>query len=257
MVDPVAQGAATAQPTGRDPVGQAEALDLEAGGVGVALDGERVERLAEPAAVLAGGLAAGGGRVRDRPGHRHRLRERRRAGAEPGHQRPQVRPVARRGAGGVGMRASGRGGRSGAGGPSRGARSRRDSSTGRSPAGASAAQQREVLADPDARASWWRSCRSSPRISAGASGLGSQVSSWLGPPHRKIRMHDFARPNPSGLAAAARLRYSSGNPNPAIARAPARIADRREIPRPRRNSRQPRRRSISGPPIAASPVFNH
>ena len=60
-----------------------------------------------------------------------------------------------------------------------------------------------------------------PRISAGASGLGSQVSSWLGPPHMKISMHDFARPNPSGPAVAARLRYSSGNPSPAIARAPA------------------------------------
>ena len=40
--------------------------------------------------------------------------------------------------------------------------------------------------------------RNGPRISSGASGLGSQVSSWLGPPHRKIRMHDFARPNPFG-----------------------------------------------------------
>jgi hypothetical protein len=45
-----------------------------------------------------------------------------------------------------------------------------------------------------------------PRISAGASGFGSQVSSWLGPPHMKIIKHDFARPNPTGPAAVARLR---------------------------------------------------
>ena len=30
-----------------------------------------------------------------------------------------------------------------------------------------------------------------PRISLGASGLGSQVSSWLGPPDSQIRMTDF------------------------------------------------------------------
>ncbi len=37
----------------------------------------------------------------------------------------------------------------------------------------------------------------SPRISEGESGLRSQVSIWLGPPHWKIRMHDLARPKPA------------------------------------------------------------
>jgi hypothetical protein len=31
-----------------------------------------------------------------------------------------------------------------------------------------------------------------PRISAGASGLRSQVSRWLGPPHNKMKMHDLS-----------------------------------------------------------------
>ena len=40
-----------------------------------------------------------------------------------------------------------------------------------------------------------------PRISAGASGLGSQVSSWLGPPHWKMRMQERARPKPGAFEA--------------------------------------------------------
>src|SRR5215472_2098619 len=31
-----------------------------------------------------------------------------------------------------------------------------------------------------------------PRISSGAFGLRSQVSRWLGPPHRRMKMHDFS-----------------------------------------------------------------
>src|SRR3954452_3083011 len=31
-----------------------------------------------------------------------------------------------------------------------------------------------------------------PRISSGAPGLRSQVSRWLGPPHRRMKMHDFS-----------------------------------------------------------------
>ena len=82
-----------------------------------------------------------------------------------------------------------------------------------------------------------------PRISAGASGLGSQVSSWLGPPHWKIRMHDFARPNPGRrprAPALARPRNSSGKrqaraspgPPPGAPRAgkAAGIPDRRRSP---------------------------
>jgi hypothetical protein len=37
---------------------------------------------------------------------------------------------------------------------------------------------------------------SSPRISCGESGFGSKVSSWLGEPYIKRRMHALARPNP-------------------------------------------------------------
>ena len=70
-----------------------------------------------------------------------------------------------------------------------------------------------------------------PRISLGASGLGSQVSMWLGPPHWKIRMQDFARPNPEPEAessAIARPRSNAGNPRPSDPSTPARSASRRE-----------------------------
>src|SRR5688572_18811419 len=46
--------------------------------------------------------------------------------------------------------------------------------------------------------------RNSPRISAGASGLGSNVSMWLGPPAIQRRMQDLGR-GPPGAAAARRL----------------------------------------------------
>src|SRR5450755_3202967 len=36
----------------------------------------------------------------------------------------------------------------------------------------------------------------SPRILSGASGLGSQISMWLGPPCRKTMITDFALPKP-------------------------------------------------------------
>src|SRR5687767_11863809 len=38
-----------------------------------------------------------------------------------------------------------------------------------------------------------------PRISAGAAGLRSQVSRWLGPPHRSTKMHDFSAAPCRGL----------------------------------------------------------
>ena len=40
----------------------------------------------------------------------------------------------------------------------------------------------------------------SPRMLAGASGLGSQMSMWLGPPCRKIMMTFFALPKPRAPA---------------------------------------------------------
>ena len=36
----------------------------------------------------------------------------------------------------------------------------------------------------------------SPRMPSGASGLGSNVSNWLGAPHRKTRMQASARVRP-------------------------------------------------------------
>src|SRR5438034_7283076 len=42
-----------------------------------------------------------------------------------------------------------------------------------------------------------RSVLNSPRILDGASGFGSQMSRWLGPPWRKIRMTDLALPQPA------------------------------------------------------------
>ena len=90
-------------------------------------------------------------------------------------------------------------------------------------------EQREVLADPDARRPV-AIVPNSPRISAGASGLGSHVSSWLGPPHWKIRMHDrpgqsrrlvatvSAPPRAAEAVPAAPDPSSSGHP-PAVPRA--------------------------------------
>ena len=143
---------------------------MEVRGVRVALDAERVERLAEPAAVLAGRPAAGRGGVRDRPGHGHR-----RAASRPRVGRGAA-PPARRGA------------------ASRAATDRRRRSCGvgaRWPvrtrwavercAGSSWLidrtiasrcvrwrQQREVLADPDAR-------RAASRSAEAAADLGRRV----------------------------------------------------------------------------------
>src|SRR5687768_1860641 len=78
----------------------------------------------------------------------------------------------------------------------------------------------------------------SPRMLSGASGLGSQMSRWLGPPWRKMKMKFLAEPKPARLAASAgaapaprasswsrlaRLRPSSPAP-------PTRSSSRRETP---------------------------
>ena len=123
------------------PSGRVRPPTLEAGGVRVALDGERVERLAEPAGVLPGGPAAGGRGVGDGPGHRHARRQRRPLRRpDLRHDRAEVRPILRRGAARRRNTAAGRGGRSAAGGRWRGGPGRRGSSTGRSPASPSAAR---------------------------------------------------------------------------------------------------------------------
>ena len=54
----------------------------------------------------------------------------------------------------------------------------------------------------------------SPRISAGALGLGSNVSKWLAPPARKIKMHEISRfPLFKPLPPATRKTCGSPNPN--------------------------------------------
>src|SRR5687767_13747926 len=72
----------------------------------------------------------------------------------------------------------------------------------------------------------------SPRMLEGASGLGSQMSMWLGPPWRKIMKTDFARASifvPAFAEAASSLR-NSGALNPSNDRPPARNNSRRDQP---------------------------
>ncbi len=90
----------------------------------------------------------------------------------------------------------------------------------------------------------------SPRISSGASGLGSNVSSWLGEPYRKSRMHAFARPKPGrldeGMASPARASAScdhSRRPSPSIPSEPTCSRSRRVRPSHSRFG-PPRTRSI-------------
>src|SRR6266700_3877396 len=74
----------------------------------------------------------------------------------------------------------------------------------------------------------------SPRTFEGASGFGSQISMWLGPPWRKTRMTDLARPQPdfplalSGAEAALACKR----------RTSARLTPRMPAPPTRRNSRR-------------------
>src|SRR3989475_13046277 len=74
----------------------------------------------------------------------------------------------------------------------------------------------------------------SPRISAGAPGFISYVSTWLGPPPRQIMITDF--PRPSGATAPAALRRKkSESVNPPSASPPALRKLRREIPSQKRS----------------------
>src|SRR5713101_946300 len=76
----------------------------------------------------------------------------------------------------------------------------------------------------------------SPRILEGASGLGSQMSMWLGPPCRNSMMTDLAAPKDfaldSTLAAAAEAFQDrkSGRFNPNRPAPPTRINSRRDQP---------------------------
>src|SRR5262245_6236689 len=63
----------------------------------------------------------------------------------------------------------------------------------------------------------------SPRISAGALGFRSNVSSWEGPPQAKMRMHDFGRAFGLALSAAS----SWGSASPRVLSAPAQSHSRR------------------------------
>ena len=71
---------------------------------------------------------------------------------------------------------------------------------------------------------------SSPRTSTGASGLGSQVECWAGPPNRNSTMHDLARPRRGAASCAAACRNKSGSVKPATPSDPIRSISRRDIP---------------------------
>ena len=72
----------------------------------------------------------------------------------------------------------------------------------------------------------------SPRMFEGASGLGSQISMWLGPPCRKSRMTDFALPKPLARAKA----RCQERPSPGARRTGAASAQA-SPPRPRAGTR--------------------
>src|SRR5262245_58249874 len=75
----------------------------------------------------------------------------------------------------------------------------------------------------------------SPRISAGASGLRSQVSSCGGPPVRKSNTHRFARANPaSAVDEVGAARNQHGRDSPRHPSAPTRKKSRRDVPSHRR-----------------------
>ena len=71
-----------------------------------------------------------------------------------------------------------------------------------------------------------------PRTSAGASGLGSHMSRWLGPPESQKTMTDFGPPPrlvpPEGAAASAWSRINWAADNPATPESPARKNHRRD-----------------------------
>src|SRR5712692_2270002 len=76
----------------------------------------------------------------------------------------------------------------------------------------------------------------SPRMLAGASGLGSQMSMWLGPPCRNSMITDFAAPKGlpllSALDSAAEAFHdrNSGRLRPMSVAPPTRNNSRREYP---------------------------
>src|SRR5690606_37916448 len=83
----------------------------------------------------------------------------------------------------------------------------------------------------------------SPRTSAGASGLRSQVSKWLGPPHMNRKMHRFTLPKPprlAGDAPAPKLRLAIRCPpnQPAAGTATA-LSKLRRVTAASRNPEQP------------------
>src|SRR5271170_1956308 len=74
----------------------------------------------------------------------------------------------------------------------------------------------------------------SPRILRGASGLGSQISMWLGPPCRKTMITDFALPKPREPSSLLLAPFAA----PCQARNCARFKPKRPIEPARRSSRR-------------------
>src|SRR5439155_24846701 len=83
-----------------------------------------------------------------------------------------------------------------------------------------------------------RSVLNSPRMLDGASGFGSQISRWLGPPWRKIRTTDLALPQPAldlvasdAFSAASACSFkTSPSPTPNKPAPPTRMNSRRLQP---------------------------
>src|SRR6476469_2808042 len=69
--------------------------------------------------------------------------------------------------------------------------------------------------------------RYGPRISAGASGLRSQVSRWLGPPHNRMKMHDFSAVGPL-FGRSIRAASVPGTPRPRVLIPPSWSSCRRD-----------------------------
>src|SRR5439155_9125998 len=86
----------------------------------------------------------------------------------------------------------------------------------------------------------------SPRMPEGASGLGSKVSCWGGPPSRNSTMHDLALPNePDGVASFWAANWD-GIDRPKADRPPRRSHSRRVRPWHRRGPAS-RRLIMAGP----------
>src|SRR5262245_40841528 len=98
--------------------------------------------------------------------------------------------------------------------------------------------QRGNMSDSRMPGTFVRMVPNSPRYSAGASGLGSHMSMWLGPPRIHRMMTELRRVAAAEFACAS-WRNSSASDRPALPSTPALTKPRRLSRSSRRNSGQP------------------